>query len=309
MNKSVQREIYNIFDGELQIIVFKVQDCSQKEYLYGLNTQKVQSIVELGNYTALPNSENGVIGIFESHNVLVPIVDLSQYILKTPTLQIGKFPPRIIICRVFKKLIGLLIPQTLPAIRIANKDMLPPPQEAFSKQKAPVNGVFKFNEKFVYMLDLESIISELRGNTDDLKDQKISEIEMLKGKKILIAEDSKVVRKQLENFFKHSGAEITLMEDGQSAFDELMKANNKYDLLFTDIEMPRLNGIQLARKIKMLPQFVDLPIVFNSSISNEILINEIEKEQLGRYIVKFNAQEIESCLLDVFRSVQGFEIW
>ncbi len=81
--------------------------------------------------------------------------------------------------------------------------------------------------------------------------------------KILVIDDSNTVRQSAEIFLKQGGHEVFLAEDG---FDALSKiCDNKPDLIFCDILMPRLDGYQTCAIIKRNPSYVDIPIVMLSS--------------------------------------------
>ena len=72
---------------------------------------------------------------------------------------------------------------------------------------------------------------------------------------VLIAEDEKAVRKRLEAMVLCSGVEVsTVIEcaDGQEAFELIRE--QKIDVLFTDICMPKMNGIELAQKVNELEE-------------------------------------------------------
>lgn len=72
----------------------------------------------------------------------------------------------------------------------------------------------------------------------------------------------------------------------------MIETKSTYDLIFTDIEMPLMDGISMVRKVKELSQYSTVPILFNSALSNPTLIMDIEQENLGRYIVKYDKELI-----------------
>ncbi|MEW5754792.1 MAG: ATP-binding protein [Pseudomonadota bacterium] len=71
--------------------------------------------------------------------------------------------------------------------------------------------------------------------------------------KVLIAEDDAITQYILKELFKQLGTEYkiecmcTLVEDGQQALDELL--TNQYDLALLDYQMPKLDGITVAKKL------------------------------------------------------------
>lgn len=65
--------------------------------------------------------------------------------------------------------------------------------------------------------------------------------------KILIVDDEEIIRESLSFVLKKEGYIVDEAEDGQSAYDKLIQ--NYYDLVISDIEMPKLKGIDLLEKV------------------------------------------------------------
>jgi two-component system, cell cycle response regulator CpdR len=64
--------------------------------------------------------------------------------------------------------------------------------------------------------------------------------------KIILAEDDNDMRRFLVNALERAGHVVTPFAEGASAYAEVTQ--NRYDLLLTDIVMPEMDGIELARK-------------------------------------------------------------
>lgn len=84
--------------------------------------------------------------------------------------------------------------------------------------------------------------------------------------KILVAEDSAVDRMILETMLKKGGYDVVLAEDGNQAVTLFQEENP--DLVFLDVLMPNLNGMDAARKIRSLSGDVFTPIVFLTSLAD-----------------------------------------
>ncbi len=67
--------------------------------------------------------------------------------------------------------------------------------------------------------------------------------------RILIAEDEASVREFVSRALESANHDVTAVEDGIAALEALEKDEAGYDLLLTDIVMPRLDGIALALKV------------------------------------------------------------
>ena len=85
--------------------------------------------------------------------------------------------------------------------------------------------------------------------------------------RILLAEDSTFYRNMLLSYLTGAGYDVVQAEDGQKAW-ELFQSDH-FDLVITDIEMPKMNGFELARKIRSEAGNKDVPIIAVTSLSGE----------------------------------------
>lgn len=81
-------------------------------------------------------------------------------------------------------------------------------------------------------------------------------------KRILIVDDSLTVREVERKLLETQGYEVAVAVDGIDGWNSLQGA--AFDLIVSDIDMPRLNGIDLVRKIKTDPLFKSLPVMIVS---------------------------------------------
>ncbi|MDD3917919.1 MAG: response regulator, partial [Synergistaceae bacterium] len=85
--------------------------------------------------------------------------------------------------------------------------------------------------------------------------------------RILVAEDSPLIRKQIADVLGQGGFHnLVLTSDGKEAWDKMNTLGEHYDLLITDVEMPRLDGLALVRRVKEHNDLKKIPIVVFSSI-------------------------------------------
>jgi len=68
------------------------------------------------------------------------------------------------------------------------------------------------------------------------------------GKKVLIVDDEKGIRFLLSEVLNNEGFEVSQAQDGQESLDKLEK--DRFDLVVTDINMPRLDGVAMLRSMK-----------------------------------------------------------
>ncbi len=78
-------------------------------------------------------------------------------------------------------------------------------------------------------------------------------------KKILIADDDVSVRDILRMMLEEDGYEVIEAKDGQEGWEKLEQ--NKIDMGIFDLNMPRLDGLQLTKRIRLDSRFMELPIL------------------------------------------------
>lgn len=84
---------------------------------------------------------------------------------------------------------------------------------------------------------------------------------------ILAVDDSVSMRKMVSFTLRSAGFDVVVAEDGQDAWD---KSNARsFDLVLTDQNMPRMDGIGLTRKLRSLPQYRSTPILILTTESGD----------------------------------------
>ncbi len=85
--------------------------------------------------------------------------------------------------------------------------------------------------------------------------------------KILVVDDSSTVRKLIINILKGADYETVEAVDGVDALEKL--AQEDIDLIVADLNMPRMNGLELIRTIRKDPIYSDIPIVMLTTEGSE----------------------------------------
>lgn len=113
------------------------------------------------------------------------------------------------------------------------------------------------------------------------------------GYKVLIVDDSFLARRLVENImsFVPEVRDIEHAEDGQFAFQYIH--NKKYDLIFLDMDMPRLTGFQLLAKLKKEPPPHMPKVIIISADCTRKTINEALELGVDNYVSKpFKNQDV-----------------
>ena len=100
--------------------------------------------------------------------------------------------------------------------------------------------------------------------------------------RILLAEDDAARRGFLERALQKAGYDVCAFANGAEAYDRLQE--EPFTLLLTDIVMPRMDGIELARRASELDP--DLKIMFITGFAAVTLNNEVQAPKDARVLSK-----------------------
>ena len=114
---------------------------------------------------------------------------------------------------------------------------------------------------------------------------------------VLVAEDSITSRMLLKSILESAGYKVKTAVDGMEAFT-LLRAE-PYDLVVSDVEMPRLNGFDLTAKIRADKKLGELPVVLVTALETREDRERGIDVGANAYLVKSNFDQ--SQLLDVVR--------
>jgi two-component system chemotaxis sensor kinase CheA len=115
--------------------------------------------------------------------------------------------------------------------------------------------------------------------------------------KILVAEDSITARTLLKNILETAGYRVATAVDGIDAFTQLR--GGKFDVLVSDVDMPRMNGFDLTAKIREDKKLGDIPVVLVTALESRKDRERGIDVGADAYIVKSSFDQ--SNLLEVVR--------
>jgi len=101
-------------------------------------------------------------------------------------------------------------------------------------------------------------------------------------KKILLVDDNKFIRDSFSERLKNNKYEVSSAEDGEEAIEKI--ASDDFDVVITDIRMPKVNGIEVLKFTKKNKPKIKV-IVMSIFVSQEV-INEVMELGADKYIEK-----------------------
>lgn len=299
--------------NEMELVdfrIFRQGEDGVYEGVYGVNVSKVREIIKVPVLTELPGTPSYIEGIFDFRGVVVPVINLAKWMkIAEPTEQ--NFKPRVIITEFSNVLIGFIVHEAKRIRRISWKDIEPANfstgSGAFDKSR--ITGVTRIeNDEVLLILDLESAVEDLGIYTEKIEvdDSLVSQFSGI----ALTLDDSLSARKRVKNLLQKMGLQVVEAKDGEEGVQKINDLYNIYGaelkknlkIIVSDVEMPKMDGFHFAKTIRADERFREIPIVFNSSLSNQFMTEKGIKESGGSgYLVKFDAHNFFSEIARIIK--------
>jgi response regulator RpfG family c-di-GMP phosphodiesterase len=108
--------------------------------------------------------------------------------------------------------------------------------------------------------------------------------------RILVIDDSAVIRKSVSKLLEEAGAEVTTAEDGEQGLE--IALSKPFDLIITDVEMPKMGGYALCLKLKNNSATRSIPIIILSTQDSDEAIDRGFQSGATAYVSKSEATSV-----------------
>ena len=284
------------------------------EEIYGINVFKIREVMQLPQVTKLPDADPRVLGLVNLRGENVALIDLKQAIGLGPIEVEGA---KLIIAEYNDNKQGFLVAGVDRIIRMSwERIQVPPPMVQSSRQGA-VTAVTKLEDgRMVLILDVEKVLAELHPKADEEVLVGIEMVSELAGKRVLVADDSVVARKQIMKTLERLGMKWEETQTGREALVRLQHyaetaeaaGQSIYDFfvgVITDIEMPEMDGFSLTKHIREDPRLQALPVLMHSSLSGQCNVERGKSMGVTDYVTKFQPAELRDKLVKHFGRSQS----
>ena len=121
----------------------------------------------------------------------------------------------------------------------------------------------------------------------------------MSGRKIMVVEDSPAIAEVIRDGLKKEGYEVAVAYNGFEALKDL--EDIMPDLIVTDINMPKLDGLKLCQAIQNRAETKDIPVIIFSSMYDEKTVKKGKEIGAKYFIAKpFSIDVIIKCVNNVF---------
>ncbi|MYM57828.1 chemotaxis protein CheV [Vibrio tetraodonis] len=296
---SVNQRTQLVGQNRLELLTFRLMGRQR----YGINVFKVKEVLQCPTLTMMPNLHHLVKGVAHIRGQTVSVIDMSLAIGGRPTEDVEK--AFVVIAEFNRTIQAFLVTSVERIINMHWEAILPPPDG--SGKGNYLTAVTNIDNELVEILDVEKILMEI-APIDETMDSTIGdEIAQVQSEKevvrrILIADDSTVARKQVERAVVSIGFEVVSAKDGKEAYDKLVEMAaegsiyEQISLVISDIEMPEMDGYTLTAEVRRNPDLKDLYVILHSSLSGVFNQAMVERVGANAFIAKFNPDELGNAV-------------
>ncbi|MBF0270454.1 MAG: chemotaxis protein CheV [Magnetococcales bacterium] len=286
------------FSNEMEMLTFVLTDGQ----LYGLNVFKIIEILECPKHiTRIPQSHPAIKGTIDFRGHAINLLDLSEA-LGLESIPYQDRLSYVLVCEYSTSIQGFLVSEPDRLIQKSWNDVIRPDGSLYGASY--LTAITYDGERTVQILDVEKILGDIIGIEDAISSDMTQRAKQLQIDKfhVLAVDDSNAARQLMSSAFTQLGLRHTLFDSADKALEELERCldsgNMPYNIIFSDIEMPVMDGFTFTRKIKQNPKLAHIHLALHSSLSNKS--NQDKAAQMGAdaFIPKFQPNKIAAAILD-----------
>jgi two-component system chemotaxis sensor kinase CheA len=231
-------------------------------------------------------TNNGVRSIVYNNDI-IPLYYLSD-ILELETTKKPEDKETILIIEADEKIIGLVVDKLLGDQDILQKKLPSPLYKV--KNIAGVTNLA--SGELCLILNIQDIMHyDFNKAIASSNNPKLLTSDILSYKRILVVDDSITSRTMIKNILMNSGYNVDICADVEEAFVKLKLLH--YDLIMTDLNMPKVDGYEFIAKIKNDEMYADIPIIIMSSVPKQEALKNLSQYNINFYICKENFDQDE----------------
>ncbi|MEC8232547.1 MAG: chemotaxis protein CheV [Pseudomonadota bacterium] len=290
---SVDQRTKLVGENRLELLMFQLGT----RHIFAMNVFKIKEVINVPKLNMMPGSHYNLKGVMNYRGKSIPIIDLRQAIKMRSTVA-EDFAKNVIITEYNRSVQGFIIGEVKSIVNTSWGDIQPPPSGIGKSNYLTAITQVNIDGKteLVEIIDVEKVLAEIIDYDTSISEEVLDTeiVNHFNGKQILIVDDSGTARKQIRDTLEQLGVSIIERKNGaealkllQSWADEGKRPSDEILLMFTDAEMPEMDGYRLTSEVRNDPRMDDLFIALNTSLSGSFNDAMVEKVGCNRFISKF----------------------
>ncbi len=288
--------------NELEILSFKLGSTP-----FAINVAKVREIIQPCKIIAIPYTPDAIAGSFKLRNEILTLINLGRY-FDMEGDEVRQGHGMIVVVEFNNMRCGILVDEVQRIHRL-RWDQIQSPSQYLMDLQVPLTGVVNIESKTILIIDFETIVGDILGVqcVDVAMKTPVNSVSQVEAC-ILVVDDSSFVRSTLVKRLNEAGlTNLVVCNDGQHAWEKLEtqrdQENGLCDLILSDIEMPRMDGLHLTSKIKNDPQLKHIPVVLFSSLITPDNLKKCQAVGADAQVSKPNGEEMIRIILEFLEKI------
>ncbi|MDD1507950.1 chemotaxis protein CheV [Pseudomonas sp. CNPSo 3701] len=295
---TVDQRTQLVGENRLEILMFRLAG----RQMFAINVFKVQEVLHMPKLTLMPHRHRFVCGVIHLRGQTLPVIDLSQAIGMRPIVPDER--STIIVTEYNRSIQAFLVGGVDRILNLNWESILPPPGGAGRQHY--LTAITKVDDQLVEIIDVEKVLAEIVPYDTRISGDRLADplLEKARGREVLLVDDSSVALAQLRDTLTQLGIKLHVATDGLKGL-RMLKAwadageviTDKLLMMFTDAEMPEMDGYRLTTEIRQDPRLRDLYVVLHTSLSGSFNDAMVKKVGCDNFLSKFQPDK----LVDVIR--------
>jgi two-component system chemotaxis response regulator CheV len=260
--------------NELEVVEFHLNTPNSggqtKVGYYGINVAKVKEIVMVPEMLTIPMTHPAVAGAINLRGQVITLINLAKW-LGLPSAVTKK--SRVIVTEFNGVVNGFIVDAITRIHRLSWEQVVPPPSDIALSLGDCLTSVVKLDDRILLMLDFEAIIADINPAIRLKGEAAATASDLARGdKQVWVVEDSSSIRRIIVGTLTDAGYQVKAAENGEVAWNMLESGaqnGSLPDLLISDIEMPKMDGMHLLSRLKSTPVLQALPVIMFSSLGSD----------------------------------------
>jgi two-component system chemotaxis response regulator CheV len=295
---SVDQRTRLVGQNRLEILMFRLSGRQQ----FAINVFKVQEVVQLPKMTLMPHRHGSVCGVINLRGQTLPVIDLSRAIGLRPLVPDER--STIIVTEYNRSIQAFLVGGVDRILNLNWEEVLPPPSTAGRQHY--LTAITKVDDRLVEVIDVEKVLAEIVPYNTSIAPERLTDpvLERARGREVLCVDDSTVALAQLRETLSQLGITVHTASDGVKGLTKLKawadageRITDRLLMVFTDAEMPEMDGYRLTTEIRNDPRLRELYVVLHTSLSGSFNLAMVQKVGCDNFLSKFQPEK----LVDVVR--------
>ena len=301
---TVDQRTQLVGENRLEILMFRLAG----RQLFAINVFKVQEVLHMPKLTLMPHRHRFVCGVIHLRGQTLPVIDLSQAIGMRPIVPDER--STIIVTEYNRSIQAFLVGGVDRILNLNWESILPPPGGAGRQHY--LTAITKVDDQLVEIIDVEKVLAEIVPYDTRISGDRLADplLEKARGREVLLVDDSSVALAQLRDTLTQLGIKLHVATDGLKGL-QMLKAwadageviTDKLLMMFTDAEMPEMDGYRLTTEVRQDPRLRDLYVVLHTSLSGSFNDAMVKKVGCDNFLSKFQPDK----LVDVIRQRLALE--